>query len=228
LEERNTEKDRILKVVAHDLRTPVASISMLTDLMLEEGNEADKKEMLLLTKAASENSLALIAEILEATMITANAHLFKEKVGINSLIAESIELLRLKAKQKEQQIIVQLLADEKLVLLNKEKIKRVINNLITNAIKFSNYGSVINVKATAKDNTVRIAIKDEGIGIPDNMKSKVFDVFTDARKEGTSGEKPFGLGLSICRQIIEAHEGNIWFKSNLGKGSTFYIELKDE
>ncbi len=226
LEERNTEKDRILKVVAHDLRTPVASISMLTDLMLEGGSETDKKEMLLLTKTASQNSLALIAEILEATA-TVKVHISKEKTGINSLITECAELLQLKAKEKNQQIVVQLMREEILMHLSKEKIKRVINNLVTNAIKFSNYDSVIRIKATAKNNTVRIAIKDEGIGIPDNMKSKVFDVFTDARREGTSGEKPFGLGLSICRQIIEAHDGNIWFKSEQGKGTTFYIELKN-
>jgi len=227
LEERNTEKDRILKVVAHDLRTPVASISMLADLMLLENSEAERKEMLQMTKTASENSLTLIAEILEAANVV-NSSLAKEKVGINQLVAETTDLLKLNAAEKNQQILIKYLEQEVFIGLNKEKIKRVINNIVTNAIKFSSNDATIKIKATAKNNTVRISVKDEGIGIPDNMKSKVFDVFTDARREGTSGEKPFGLGLSICRQIMEAHGGNIWFKSEQGKGTTFYIELKNE
>ncbi|HEX8278517.1 MAG TPA: ATP-binding protein, partial [Segetibacter sp.] len=68
-------------------------------------------------------------------------------------------------------------------------------------------------------------IEDSGIGIPDSLKSKVFDMFTEAKRPGTAGEKPYGLGLSICRQIVEAHGGSICFESEEGKGTTFFVRL---
>ena len=71
---------------------------------------------------------------------------------------------------------------------------------------------------------MEISVKDSGIGIPEKFKSKVFNTFTDARRPGTAGEKSFGLGLSICKQIIELHDGKIWFESN-DKGTTFHFTL---
>src|SRR6185503_7822197 len=109
--------------------------------------------------------------------------------------------------------------------INREKIWRVISNLISNAIKFSPVDSVIKVKAIQKQGNVVIAVKDHGIGIPDNMKDKVFNMFTNAKRPGTIGEKSFGLGLSISKQIIEKHSGKIWFDSVQDKGTTFYISL---
>jgi signal transduction histidine kinase len=225
LEDKNNEKDRILKVVAHDLRTPVASISMLADLILVEEDPVSRKEMVQLARQACNNSLALIAEILEVATVSSSSFI-KEKASVSSLITECTDLLKLKASEKKQELIVTLDQSDAVIEVNKEKIKRVINNLIVNAVKFSEQGLSIHIKSTVKNDTVRISIKDQGIGIPSKMKSKVFDIFTDARREGTSGEKPFGLGLSICRQIMEAHNGSIWFESEEGIGTTFYLELK--
>lgn len=225
LEDKNNEKDRILKVVAHDLRTPVASMSMLADLILVEEDANSRKEMVQLARQACNNSLALIAEILEVATVSSSTF-SKERVSVNTLLTECTDLLKLKATEKQQQLIVSLSQPDAVVEANMEKMKRVVNNLIVNAIKFSRSGTSIRVRSTIKNDTVRISIKDEGIGIPSKMKSKVFDIFTDARREGTSGEKPFGLGLSICRQIMEAHNGSIWFESEEGIGTTFYLELK--
>jgi signal transduction histidine kinase len=109
--------------------------------------------------------------------------------------------------------------------LDKEKVNRVINNLIVNAIKFSPEESDILVTAKARQNDVLISIKDAGIGIPLGMQDKVFDPFTSAKRRGTGGEQPFGLGLYISKQIIEAHHGKIGFKSEPGKGTEFFVEL---
>ncbi|HEY9197579.1 MAG TPA: ATP-binding protein [Mucilaginibacter sp.] len=72
---------------------------------------------------------------------------------------------------------------------------------------------------------VLISVEDHGIGIPDEMKDKIFDMFTQAKRSGTAGEQAFGLGLAISKQIIEAHSGRIWFESLPGNGTTFYVEL---
>jgi signal transduction histidine kinase len=92
-------------------------------------------------------------------------------------------------------------------------------------MKFSPEGSVINVALLDRQDTVLISVADHGIGIPENLRNQVFSMFTDAKRPGTSGEQSFGLGLAISRQIVEAHEGKIWFESNAGAGTTFYVEL---
>jgi len=101
----------------------------------------------------------------------------------------------------------------------------VLNNILGNAIKFSPTDSSIIVTLTADGRGYRITIRDHGMGIPAAAQKNVFDVFTLSRRTGTQGEKSFGLGLSICKQIIEAHEGRIWFESEEGKGTEFFIEL---
>jgi len=111
------------------------------------------------------------------------------------------------------------------ILINRERIWRVISNLISNAIKFSNKGGVINIGINELENDVEIFIKDHGIGIPEKMKPMIFNMFTEAKRSGTAGEKSFGLGLSICRQIVENHGGKIWFESKPGEGTTFFIKL---
>ena len=112
------------------------------------------------------------------------------------------------------------------ILISREKIWRVISNLISNAIKFSAKGSVISVSIKDLKSDVEIAVKDQGIGIPEGMQTKVFNMFTEAKRPGTAGEKSFGMGLSISKQIIDNHDGKIWLESKSGKGSTFYIRLQ--
>jgi signal transduction histidine kinase len=228
LEVNDKEKDRILRAVAHDLRNPIAGIASLTALMLMEdelGN--DQKELLQLIKDTTTNSLELIREILEATGAVTTKTLQKEDVDINTLVSNSIELLRFKAAEKDQTIIFEPLPDAETLLLSREKMWRVLSNLISNSIKFSQQGAEILVKIEHRDSNVMISVKDKGIGIPDELKHSVFNMFTQAKRPGTIGEPSFGLGLSISKQIVESHGGEIWFENVAGKGTTFYILLKE-
>jgi two-component system sensor histidine kinase VicK len=218
------EKDRILRTVAHDLRNPIGGIASLTQVMLEDEYAEDQKELINLIKETSNNSLELINEILEVTD-NGVTQLNKEPVEINSLLSRSVELLRFKALEKHQEIKLQLLANAEELLISREKIWRVISNLITNAIKFSPVGGTIYVKVAESQNNLEISVKDAGIGIPEKMKDKVFNTFTEAKRPGTLGEKSFGLGLSISKQIIETHNGKIWFESDGKTGTTFFIHL---
>jgi len=220
------EKDRILRTVAHDLRTPVGGIAALTGLMAEESEyTAEQKELISLIKETSNNSLELINEILEVTDNSqAKTQKEKEPVEINSLVSKSAELLRFKASEKSQQIILHLMDKPIELLISREKIWRVISNLISNAVKFSYKNTLINVTVTHENGAIIIAVADKGIGVPDNMKDKIFNTFTDAKRPGTAGEQSFGLGLSICYQIIQNHDGKIWLESS-GDGTTFYVSL---
>lgn len=166
----------------------------------------------------------LINEILEATNHKIGKS-NKELIDINLLVSNSVEIMNFKAAEKDQKIVTELLDAPQMLLVSRERVWRVISNLISNAIKFSPNGASIQVKLIGNDKEVKICVSDEGIGIPDNIKENVFNMFTDAKRPGTAGEKSFGLGLSICQQIIENHNGKIWFESENNKGTTFFVTL---
>ncbi len=224
LKQSSQEKDRILRTVAHDLRNPIGGIASLTQVMMDDEFNDEQKELITLIKETSNNSLELINEILEVTN-SGTSQLNKELVDINSLLSKSVELLRFKAAEKGQKIKLQQLEEPEDLLISREKIWRVIGNLISNAIKFSRTGETIFVKAEAVKNELKISVRDAGIGIPADVQDKVFNMFTEAKRPGTAGEKSFGLGLSISKQIIENHDGKIWFESDGKTGTTFYISL---
>jgi two-component system sensor histidine kinase VicK len=223
LKAKSQEKDHILRTVAHDLRNPIGGIVALTGLIDNENCTDEQQELIALIKETSRNSLELINEILEATNIT-SIQLQPEPVEINALVSKSVELLRFKASEKRQKIFYEPLNAPLDLQLSREKIWRVISNLISNAIKFSANSSPIFVKVTKEKEEVIISVLDNGIGIPDNLKDHVFNMFTIAQRPGTAGEKSFGLGLFICKQIIEKSNGKIWFTSSKS-GTVFYISL---
>lgn len=225
LENSSQEKDRILRTVAHDLRNPLGGIASLISAMVEDAAyKAEQLELLKIIKETAFDSLELINEILEATD-TNPTQLQKLPVDINLLLSNSVELMRFKAAEKNQKIILNALDSPEFLLISREKIWRVISNLISNAIKFSPVGTDICVSILDLKTDIQISVHDQGIGIPESIKNKVFNMFTDAKRPGTLGEKSFGLGLSICRQIIEKHHGKIWFESSPQQGTTFFIKL---
>jgi two-component system, OmpR family, sensor histidine kinase VicK len=224
LEINSREKDKIVKLVAHDLRTPVASISSLAELIIDDKNEESRLEMLHVIKAACNNSLSLISEIFATAGIKSKTS-YKAKYSVNSFINNCVSLLQVSVQEKGLQFNVKTLSNDVLLLMDIEKMNRVIYNLVNNAVKFSHSGGTIFLEIVQHENQITFIVKDEGIGIPKNMQYQLFNTDTDNKRAGTSGEESFGLGLSICKQIVEAHEGNIRFESEENKGTTFYVAL---
>jgi signal transduction histidine kinase len=225
VQKRSEEKDRILHIVAHDLRSPIASIMMLSNVF-KKANKEEIDKVLEFMHTACNNSLTLIAEILGAAESQNNENDVQEIIDADKLVNDSVELLRVKALEKKQTFNLLLNNDNgKFFTANREKINRVINNLLINAIKFSNDNRQITVITSGKDKRVQIAVKDDGIGIPERLKDKVFERFTKAKRKGTMGEPTFGLGLSICKEITEYYNGSIWFESKENEGTTFYLEF---
>ncbi len=225
LQKRSEEKDEILHVVAHDLRSPIASVLMLSTLFKTAITKEETNKVLEFINTACNNSLALIAEILGAAEGHNNENDVQEIIDADKLVNDSVELLRAKASEKKQTFNLQVNDKKKFFTANKDKINRVINNLLVNAIKFSGENKHITVTTSAKDDRVQIAVKDNGIGIPEKLKDKVFERFTKAKRKGTMGEPTFGLGLSICKEITEYYKGSIWFESQENEGTTFYLEF---
>lgn len=226
LEERNKDYIKIMRAMAHDLRNPLAGIVGITRLMLDEKHltESDK-EMLKLVESSGVNSIEMISQLLNSGFVVENEAVQKEQTDINELLKQCVDLLQYKAAEKQQKINYETVG-EAILTVSKEKIWRVFNNLIVNAIKFSKEDKTIRVKLTKSNNgNILVAVADEGIGIPERDRTKIFDMFTAAKRPGTSGEQPFGLGLSISKQIIESHNGKIWFEDNPTGGTIFYVEL---
>lgn len=225
LEQSNKDKDRIMRVLAHDLRNPLAAVSGITGLMLEEpGRSAEDQEMLQMLKTSSDNSVNMIRDIMDLTLSTAARELHKEPVELQHLLQQCVGLLQFKAGEKQQHIVLEPHAPVT-VSMSREGIWRVTNNLLVNAIKFSPAQASITVAVHELPGFVRVNVEDNGIGIPEELRSSIFDTFTSAKRYGTSGEQPFGLGLSISRQIVEAHRGRMDFESKAAGGTIFYFEL---
>lgn len=222
LEQSQADNTRMMKVVAHDLRSPVGAITSIAAMLLEFSNLNDEdREMVELIKTSSQNSLDMAADLLQV-----NVHaerLNKEPVDLQQLLHYCVDLLQHKATLKKQHIHLQTMPV--ILQASGEKMWRVFSNLIANAIKFSPAGTDITIRLEMKDNEALIAVEDRGIGIPDHLKDKIFDMFSEAKRKGTEGEQPFGLGLAISKQIVEAHGGSIWFESRVGGGAVFFVKL---
>lgn len=227
LQARQKDNSRILKSVAHDVMSPIAAIVSLADIMLSDPNASREEhlEMANLIKEASLNSLTLSKDILEASKDMQGNSLKKATTDINQIVARAVELMNVKAQGKGQKIEVKNPKATVMAYVDEDKIRRVVTNILSNAIKFSHENSAIKVSLFTTGGSVQITVKDTGIGISEQHKPHVFDMFTDARMHGTSGEMPHGLGLSISQQIIGAHGGEIWFDSEEGKGTTFHISF---
>jgi len=225
LENGNKNYVRLIRVVAHDLRNPIGAINSITGMMTNTNAPVKDKEWIFLVEKASNSCLQLITELLETDFEIREETLHKETVAISALLQQSVQLLAYRATEKKQQLITQE-ADGMVIQADREKLARVLDNLIVNAIKFSPEGATIKIMAEKTQTGITISVHDNGVGIPPGIADKLFEPFESSiKRKGTSGEQSFGLGLYICRQIIEAHGGRIWFESDSGQGSTFFISL---
>jgi len=221
------EKDTILRAVAHDLRNPVVGISSLTKLMILEDEDHANLDKLKLIDGACSNALHLIDDIIEAAENKEGLDitLKKKKQNLIEIVKNAITLLRYRADEKKQSIHLEADTQNLEINIYGQKIGRVVGNLISNAIKFSDTGKEIKITVVKNKKEVMVSVSDKGIGIPEQIGKDVFQLFTPSKRFGTKGEKSYGLGLSICKQIITAHEGKIWYENNPTGGTTFCFTL---
>ena len=213
---------RIVRLVAHDLRSPI--VAMRTFIKLLDNPQLASKEKHNIAQLLHTNctdALSLIEDMLNNN--TTSEHLMLEQIDLGSIIKKCIDQLRIKSTEKLQHI--EFLPVLVIINADAEKLYRVFDNLITNAIKFTNVGGTINIKMQFINSEVIVSVADNGIGIPEKIQNKLFDISVDIKRRGTSNEPSHGLGLYICRQIVEAHKGEIWFKPVKGRGSVFNVQL---
>ncbi|MBC9913879.1 HAMP domain-containing histidine kinase [Chitinophaga varians] len=223
LEHSQQDNTRMLKIVAHDLRNPVSNMISMADFLQHYGDVTAEQhnEALHLIQQSGHMALELISNLLYMNI---RGDIRKEQVEVDVALRYCVDLVKAKASEKQQQIIVHLF--HATIWASREKIWRVFSNLITNAVKFSPVGGVVEVSMQMADAVVRITVRDNGIGIPDMLKGSIFNLSQDVKRRGTMGEESFGFGLAISKQIVDAHGGRIWFESEEGKGTEFIVELE--
>lgn len=223
LEQSRRDNKKLLHVVAHDLRGPVNSIIAMADL-LKSGllSPEEQADLLNEIRQSGEKSKVLIKELLEDIH---DSTVLKNigPVNMEDVLKYCVELYDHSMKQKKQKIVLETFPA--VVQGEKEKLWRVFSNLMSNAVKFSKQGAEIKVNMKRENGQIVIAFHDHGIGIPEKDQDKVFTSPDQVRQNGTSGEASFGLGLTISRQIVEIHQGKMWFVSKEGKGTSFFVSL---
>jgi signal transduction histidine kinase len=225
----NELKNKFLGMAAHDLRNPISAIMGFSDILsgdLKGSLSANQTRMLSIIRDSSGFMLRLLEDLLDITAIeSGKLNLELQPVDLRQLIEKNAELNSLAGARKNISLRVEAEGDIPLISIDSSKIEQVMNNLITNAIKFSFPGAAVKIGITAEGNEVTVSVADQGPGIPAGELHKLFIPFERTSVKSTAGEKSTGLGLSIARNIVAGHGGRIWAESLEGAGSIFSFTL---
>jgi hypothetical protein len=229
LVELNELKNKFLGIAAHDLRNPIGIVKGYIEMVrLGFYGEVSQSQIEIFKKVENTtgNMLNMVNDLLDISAIeTGKLVMNPREVDLTAFLNESYEYNHLLALQKKIELKLELESDLPKLIMDPERINQVLTNLITNAIKFSYPGTVIMVKARREDDSVHISVQDQGQGIPEDEISKIFQDFGRTSVRPTAGEKSTGLGLAICKRMVEAHGGSIWVESKAGEGSIFIFSL---
>lgn len=228
LEQMNKTKDKFFSIIAHDLKNPFNSIKGFTDLLIENIGSYDEEKrlrFLKIIKGSTTKASDLLSNLLIwASSQSGNLKYNPEKLEVIQQVSNVISLLEIQAINKEISIFNNV-HHNLFVFADKNMLETILRNLITNSIKFSNSGDSINVSSLFDENSVKILIKDQGVGMTEEATSKLFSVDNISSHIGTGNEQGSGLGLVLCKDFVEKHGGEISVTSTLNKGSVFKFTL---
>jgi PAS domain S-box-containing protein len=220
----NAEKDKFFSIIAHDLRGPLSSFVEATQILTDEAQTMgieEIKDIAASMKMSAANIYSLLENLLEWSRLKRGGMDFvPEKLNLNKKFIECVNILSESARKKGITVEVNI-PDNMEVFADSHMLETVIRNLVSNAIKFTTSGGLVNVSAGYIDHTVEVKIKDSGIGMPTELKNRLFQINEKTSRPGTEGELSTGLGLLLCKEFVEKHNGKIWAESEVGKGSTF-------
>ena len=222
------DKNQFFSIISHDLRGPLGSSASLSELLvedLEQYNLEEIREISEMLHQSNKNIYKLLENLLEWSKIQTGMITFNpKKIVLNTLIKENVELSENAALHKNITILFE---SEDIVEVNGDKnmLDTILRNLLSNAIKFTDKNGEIKVKVLKTNENTEISITDNGIGIPDDIKEKLFKITGKVIQKGTENETGSGLGLLLCSEFVNMHQGEIWVESKQGKGSIFKFTL---
>jgi signal transduction histidine kinase len=227
-EKLNTDKDRFISILSHDLKSPFNNLLGLSEVLTEDIRKLDIDEIESI--ANNINKSARIAHnLLEDILMWARTQQGKipfkpQKLSFRDIYINVFEILNPNAKAKN--ISINYSEQDKInIFADINMLKTVLRNLVSNAIKFTNSGGAINIIAEENSGNVTISVSDNGIGIKPDDLIKLFDISQVLTTTGTAKETGSGLGLLLCKEFVEKHGGKIWVESEVGRGSEFKFTL---
>ncbi|MFZ0455905.1 MAG: tetratricopeptide repeat-containing sensor histidine kinase [Ignavibacteriaceae bacterium] len=228
LRELNSAKDRFFSIIAHDLRGPFQSLLGFSEILsknIETLSTAEIKEFYTQINLSLESQYELLNNLLDwAKLQSEKFNIVSEDILLHKELNKTIEALSLTAHEKNITIINDIPKDLK-ISADKNMLQLVLRNIIVNGIKFSYKNDIVKITTEQLDDFVKVIISDNGVGISENDLNKIFRIDINHSTPGTSDEKGTGLGLILCKEIVEKHGGKIWINGK-GKGTEVSFTLK--
>ena len=217
-------REQVLKIVSHDLRNPLHTISMSTSLMLEVPlGEEERVKRLNMIKRAGDRMNRMIQDLLDVAKFEAGRLAIEPRpVSASAIVHEAVEMLRPIAAERQITLDASVASELPATQADAGRVQQVLSNIVGNAIKFTPAGGRITIRVEPVGGVARFAVSDTGPGIPTAQLPLIFGRFWQANPGDRRG---IGLGLAIAKGIVEAHGGRIWCESRLGEGTTFYFTL---
>lgn len=229
LRQLNELKNRFLGIAAHDLRSPLALVQSYVDMLgdKELAADEDRREFVFgRLKTVTTRMLNLINDLLDVSAIeSGKLELDLQTFDLVPFLKEAGSNHELTAKLKNIAVVSEIPESLPMVSIDSKRIAQVIDNLITNAVKFSPKETTVTLKASVVDGSVKISVVDQGQGIPEKELPKLFQEFGKTSVKPTDGEKSTGLGLAIVKKIVNGHGGQVSVTSKVGEGSVFSLTL---
>jgi signal transduction histidine kinase len=220
------EKDTIMNTISHDLKNYIGAIQMALGTAIAKFNDMSENKYIKMIDHSSSKALNLVKDML----LTKKLEVRQDTISlsphdINRVFKDYEGDYIIKASHKNIKMVFKYHPDKLICLIDNDKWHRIIENLYSNAVKFTHPNGKITIKTQKKDNMAMVTIIDEGIGIPAESISKLFQKFSGVGRKGTAGEESTGLGLYIVKKLVDLHNGTIEVKSATGKGTKFMIKL---
>ncbi len=227
---QSKQRDDYVAMMVHELRSPLSVIKGSADLVMrEERNleEEQKYTLLAQIKESSNDLLEVVNDILDVSKIESGRfEIKKKKANLNEVLQEEADYYMALARDKEIAVETRLADDLPLIDFDEDRIKHVMNNLLSNALKFTNAGGKVVIESGVLDNYhIQVCVCDSGRGVPDDMKGKLFNKFVQMDNRKDTKEKGTGLGLVIAKGIVEAHGGSVWVEDNQPVGAKFLFTI---
>jgi signal transduction histidine kinase len=232
LEELNNTKDKFFSIVAHDLKSPLFSLKSFSVLLTNHFDKLNKDEILTMSKKLGDSvdtTIRMADNLITWASVQMNEYQYNEEtINLSEIASNTCELFSQVATEKEIKLVNS--TDNALSIIgDKNQVEFIIRNLVNNAVKFTNKGGVVELKAeTTADGLVKMSIADTGVGIHADRKNRLFAVGKKKSTVGTAGEKGTGLGLMLSYDFMKLNGGNIEIDSVYGKGTTFYLTFRTE
>lgn len=226
--ENNAQKDKFFSIIAHDLINPFNSIIGFSGLLLDQVKEKNYSSVehfaSIIHKSANSN-MDLLRNLMEWSRAHTGKMVYKpEQLELNEIVTEIEQLFNAALIQKKIDLSTKI-PEKTMVFADRNMIQTIIRNLISNAIKFTNNEGKIMLSVQKIQQDYIISVKDNGVGIPPESLDGLFKIDQNNSTKGTQNESGTGLGLILCKELVEKHNGKIWVESELGKGTTFIFSI---